>query len=47
MKLEMHFAKYKTLQNFDILNGKVSKDVDKKSTYSKKMQNEHKKEQEL
>jgi hypothetical protein len=45
MKLEMDFAKYKTLQHFDNLVKKVSKDIDKKSTYSKKMQSEHQKEQ--
>lgn len=37
----MEFSKYKTLQNFDSLIKKVNNDMDKKSVYSKKMQNQH------
>ena len=47
MKLEVDFAKFKTIQKFDSLIKRVGSDIDKKSTFSKKLQNEHKKEQDI
>ena len=37
LKLEIDFAKFKTIQKFDSLIKRVGSDIDKKSTFSKKL----------
>ena len=46
MKLEVQLLQHNKAPNFDAITNKVSKDVDKKSTYSKKLETKFAKEQE-
>ena len=43
--MEYELSNFKTIRKFDKLINKVCKDQDKKSTYSKKLESEFKREQ--